>query len=161
MSPVNGEQPKPSDLKWVAVKLDSFDAVPKVLPFPYKSFVLFLAADGRNVPSQTLQGLCEQLLAAGARYVCAWGPDCSRIHDLFDQAALRLGLNRDAAVVMTTWHDKEPLEEAVWFAANAAFPDETYGEATGVLVALSIGSDGWDTRIREYLNAGTPLLDEA
>jgi len=72
-----------------------------------------------------------------------------------------LGLNSHGAVIMTTWHEQEVLKEAVWFAANAAFPDEGYAAASAALVALSVGSKEWDAEIREYLQAGTPLEDEA
>jgi hypothetical protein len=147
--------------KWVAVSVASFDAVRGVLTLPYKTFVLLLAADGRGLSDQALHEHCRKLLNAGARYLCVWGPDSSRIHDACDRAATELGLNNDDAVIMTTWHDDESLEDAVWFAANAAFPDHAYVEAAGVLVALSIGSKGWDSQIRDYLEAGTPIQDEA
>ena len=126
--------------KWVLVRVASFDAIPRAFPLPEKTFVLLLAADGRAIPDHALREHCTSLLKAGARYVCAWGPDCSRIHDACDQAAAELGLNNDGAVIMTTWHEHEPLEEAVWFAANAAFADEAYAEASNALVAISIGS---------------------
>ena len=147
--------------KWVAVSAASFDAVPDAFPLPNKTFVLLLAADGRGLSDQALRARCTQLLMAGARYVCVWGPDCSRVHDSCDQAAAELDLNNDHGVIMTTWHDHEPLEEAVWFAANAAFPDHAYAEAAGALVALSIGSNEWHSHIRDYLEAGTPIRDEA
>jgi hypothetical protein len=134
--------------RWATVNPASFGAIPSVLPFANETFVLLLAADARAVPNQALRDLCGQLLKAGARYVCAWGPDCSRVHDACDLAAMDLGLNRPAAVIITTWHDQEPLKEAVWFAANA-------------VVAISVGSKEWDAEIRDYLHAGTPIADEA
>ena len=147
--------------EWLTVTATSFDAIPRLLPFPYDTFVLLLAADGRGVSDQALRECCGHLLKAGARYVCAWGPDCSRVHDACDLAAMELGLNTDDAVIMTTWHDSEPLQEAIWFAANAAFPSDSYPGAGGALIAVSVGSSEWDTEIRDYLQAGTPITDEA
>ena len=146
---------------WVVVSVKSFEAIPARLPLAARTFVLFLAADARGISNQPLLGYCTRLLNAGARYVCAWGPECSRVHDAFDQAAAELGLDNSEGVVMTTWHDHEPLEEALWFAANAAFPDDHYADAGGALVALSVHSAGWESQIRRYLEAGTPMLDEA
>ena len=147
--------------RWVAVNAASFDAIPSALPSGNGTFVLLFAADARGVSDQALRKHCIQFLKAGARYVCFWGPDCSRVHDVCDLVALDLGLNSPGAVIMTTWHEREPLKEAVWFAANAAFPDEAYGEAGAALVALSVGSKEWDAEIRDYLQAGTPIEDEA
>jgi hypothetical protein len=147
--------------QWVAMRVASFDAIPRVFPLPEKTFVLFLAADGRGIPDNALRERCTALLEAGARYVCVWGPDCSRIHDACDRAAGDLGLNHDNAVIMSTWHEDEPLQEAVWFAANAAFAHQAYAEASNALVAVSVGSVEWESQIREYLQAGTPLPDEA
>src|SRR5882762_11928555 len=126
--------------RWVAVNAASFDAIPSVLPSVDGTFVLLFAADARGVSDHALREHCTHLLKAGARYACFWGPDCSRVHDACDLAAMDLGFNRDDAVIMTTWHDREPLKEAVWFAANAAFPDEAYLKADAALVAISIGS---------------------
>jgi len=146
---------------WVVVAVASFEAIPPVFPLGEERFVLFLAADATRISRQTLLGYCTRLLNAGARCVCVWGPDCSRVHDVFDQAAAELGLDNSNGVVMTTWHDHEPLEEALWFAANAAFPHERYADAADALVALSVHSSDWESQIRRYLEAGTPILDEA
>lgn len=66
----------------------------------------------------------EWLVARGCLYMMAWGRDCSAWDDSVDWA------NRDAVgswdipeerFVMTTWHEKEPLPEVFWFAANCAY----------------------------------------
>jgi hypothetical protein len=147
--------------RWATVRAASFDALASVLPLPFEQFVLLLAADGRGASDHALRDACGRLLQAGARYVCVWGPDASRIHDICDQVALERGLNKGEAVVMTTWHDDEPLEEAVWFAANAAFPNEAFADAGEALVAIAIGSGEWESQIRQYLQDGTPMRDEA
>jgi hypothetical protein len=147
--------------EWSVVSVATLDAICTAPPFPYDTFVLLLAADGRDFSDHALREHATWLLRAGARCVCTWGPDCERIHDAFDQAALELGLNREGAVIMTSWHDREPLKEATWFAAVTAFPDEAYPDADGALVAISVGSKEWEAEIHEYLKAGTPIDDEA
>lgn len=147
--------------EWSVVSVVTLDAIRTAPPFPYDTFILLLASDGRDCSDQTLREHASQLLRAGARCVCTWGPDCERVHDAFDHAAHELGLNREGAVIMTTWHDQEPLTEVTWFAANAAFPHEAYAEAEGALVAIAVGSKEWEAEIQDYLQAGTPIDDEA
>jgi len=146
--------------EWSVVGVTTLDAIRSVAAFPCDTFVLLLAADARDCSDQTLREVGNHLLRAGARCVCTWGPDCERVHDAFDQAAHELGLNREGAVIMTTWHDGEPLTEATWFAAVSAFPDEPYADADGALVAIAVGSKEWEAEIHDYLQAGTPIEDE-
>jgi hypothetical protein len=147
--------------EWIAINIPSVDVVDVVLPFAFQSFVLFLALDARSVSDPVLQQNCRKLLTAGARFVSVWGPDCSRVHDAFDLAALELGLNNGDAVIMTSWHANESLKEAVWFAANAAFPDEAYAAAASALVLILVGPAEWAAEARQLLLAGTPIADEA
>ncbi len=142
--------------EWIAINIPSLDVLDLVLPFAFQSFVLFLGLDARSVSERVLHQSCTKLLKAGARFVSMWGPDCSRVHDAFDIAALELGLNNDNAVIMTTWHADESLTEAVWFAANAAFPDEVYAAAASALVLIFVGSEEWAAQARQFLLAGTP-----
>jgi hypothetical protein len=104
------------------------------------------------------------LIRSGARYVCCWGPDCERLHDCFDEAegALSGWDASDGSHVMTTWHDDEPLEEALWFALNAAIPtpDETAATTQAVL-AVSVANHDWSIAMASYLEAGAPMPDEA
>jgi hypothetical protein len=65
----------------------------------------------------------EWLVKSGCLYAVAWGVDCEAWHDSFDDANLRefdYGDIPDDRFVMTTWHSKEPLSEAFWFAGQCA-----------------------------------------
>jgi hypothetical protein len=66
-------------------------------------------------------------VATGCMYFLAWGDDCSVWHDCVDAANLAahdFGDIPDDALVMTTWHQNEPLEEAMWFSHHcASHPD--------------------------------------
>ena len=63
------------------------------------------------------------LVAAGCRYLLAWGKDCEAWHDMVDDAASEAFDYEEVPeehAVATTWHDDEDREEAFWFAKNRA-----------------------------------------
>ncbi len=63
------------------------------------------------------------LVKNGCLYMMAWGQDCSLWDDSVDHANLdefNFGDIPDNRFVMTTWHDKEPLQEVLWFCEHTA-----------------------------------------
>ena len=65
----------------------------------------------------------EWLVRSGCLYMMAWGRDCSSWDDSVDYAnllAFDFGEAPNDAFVMTTWHEDEPLTEALRFAAHSA-----------------------------------------
>lgn len=140
---------------------DRFDSFTHGLQCPSPHFVLFLAANTRGKDKSALLAAAKTLVRAGASYVCCWGPDCERLHDCFDEADIAVnGDGTDERVLMTTSHEGEPLEEALWFAVHAAWPTPDYEVTTGAVVAVSIGHADWSDQIRAYLTAGAPLIEE-
>jgi hypothetical protein len=92
-------------------------------------------------------------LAQGAVYLCAWGPDCERVHDIIDEVLV--ARNPDATdedVIMTTWHDDETLEEALWFAVNSAYPAGVYEGTCETLLAITVGNKDWGSQIAKILS---------
>lgn len=72
---------------------------------------------------------------------------------MIDEAIVKLDQTEsDETVIMTTWHDDESLEEALWFALNNAIPASAYPESCSVVIAVSMGSEQWGTRISAYLS---------
>lgn len=76
--------------------------------------------------------LTSALVRAGARYVCAWGKDSEAWHDAVDRAAEDLNRETEgseareygAVYVRTTWHAREPLDEAMhFFKYTTSHPD--------------------------------------
>jgi hypothetical protein len=66
----------------------------------------------------------EWLVQNGCLYAVAWGVDCEEWHDSVDSANLsefEYGDYPDERFVMTTWHAKDPLSEAFWFAGQCVF----------------------------------------
>jgi hypothetical protein len=92
-------------------------------------FGLLVVMDASGVGSKEILEAASGLLDKGLVYLCAWGPDCKRVHDLFDVAALDVNkqLTGDD-VIMTTSHSDEFLREAVWYFAHSAFPTKCFSE---------------------------------
>jgi hypothetical protein len=76
------------------------------------------------------------LVAAGCRYLLAWGKDCEAWHDMVEDAALEAFDYEDIPEehsVIATWHEDEEREEVFWFAKHrAAHPSHSF-KATVIL----------------------------
>lgn len=122
------------------------DELPAELGLPSPHFVCLIAWDSTDATVDEVSDLASSLLANGASYVCAWGPGCERVHDIFDEVdverTLEAGSSSDDCV-MTTWHAKEQLSEALWFFLTCTTPAETYESTTRAALAITIGSPEW------------------
>jgi hypothetical protein len=79
-------------------------------------FVCFCAMDARAMSADELGKFCSGLPQLGCAYLCTWGPDCQRVHDIMDEEIV--GDNPPDTKwgdVMTTWHEKDSLEDALHF----------------------------------------------
>jgi hypothetical protein len=113
-----------TDLESMSLKLEE----------PIGQFVAFVALDTRRLSGERLAELAQELLDAGCVYMCSWGPDASRIHDVFDEKIVEAELAGRPYVedlLMTAWHAEESLDDALWCAVFVAFPPEE--EARAVL----------------------------
>jgi hypothetical protein len=122
----------------------------KPLAVDSSGFVLFLALDARALSNEEIRSTARCLLDMGCAYLSVWGPDCERVHDQFD-------LERDPNeqrdyTVMTTWHDKDPIEKALWFSLTCAWPADGMLSAYQHWVGVSVGSNEWEQRIREAIS---------
>lgn len=64
------------------------------------------------------------LVKSGCFFMMAWGNNCNSWDDSVDHANLACfdyGEVPDDQFVMTTWHEKEPLNEVFWFSHHCAF----------------------------------------
>jgi hypothetical protein len=118
---------------------------------PSAHTVLFIAADARGVHTETIARVAERCLASGLVYVCVWGPDCERVHDIFDEVHVGDGSSEPSFTLMSTWHSDESLEEAIWFFINSAFPLDTEIETTSY-VAVTVGSADWAATVERALS---------
>jgi hypothetical protein len=150
---IAGRQSDPERSLYLA-ELDRPADWPEMIVAPAAPFILFLAMDARRVGTDEIFRFAERLLGQGVVYVCTWGPDCERVHDLFEEAevirdVLDGVVSRD--VVMTTWHADETLDEALWFALKMTLPAGSTGDELPDLLAIVIGH-AWAERVERRLN---------
>lgn len=113
---------------------------PAELAEPNPHFVVFLAMDARAATEDEIAGMAQKLLAQGMAYLCAWGADSERVHDIFD------GVRddhrpSDGTVVMTTWHADESLGDALWFALYTTLPDDAFADSCKSMLAVVVDND--------------------
>jgi hypothetical protein len=115
-------------------------------------FGLFLALDARGIEDVVILDFAREMINKGMACLCTWGPDCERVHDLFDSVlCAEIPEPTDRNVVMTTWHSDEPLREALWYFAIAACPAEDYWWTCTDWVAGCVGNSDWENTIRNKL----------
>ena len=136
---------------------------PASLPLPSKRFRLFVAADTTQVPTKIMVSFAEAALSRGMVYFCAWGPGCKRFHDIVDDAVIAddRGQRRFAPpslgdVVMTTWHNRERLEEALDFFMTWAVPTDGYVAESGYWLVFCLSNPDWASTATRFLKAANP-----
>jgi hypothetical protein len=68
--------------------------------------------------------VAQELVHGKCLYFMSCGSDCDAWHDAVDMANIEQFDFKEipeSAFVMTTWHDKEPLSEVLWFCKYNAF----------------------------------------
>ncbi|MGB7845965.1 MAG: hypothetical protein WBL63_10145 [Candidatus Acidiferrum sp.] len=60
-------------------------------------FGLLVAMDARGIDPKRIGEAAAKLLEKGLVYLCAWGADCERVHDIFDDEDLAKELGHGAA----------------------------------------------------------------
>lgn len=101
------------------IHLPSGSEPPRIEPKPCRMLVVI----EDDVVPEWQSRVSDWIVDSGCLFMTAWGNDCSSWDDSVDVANLEdfdYGDIPDDNFVMTTWHDKEPLEDALWFARFAA-----------------------------------------
>lgn len=144
----------PFDRKLFSLSIPDLESFPPKLELPSQSFVLLLACDARGIGDSVITDFANSMIDRGIAYLCAWGPDCERVHDLFDLAFVMREIEegRRYPHVMTSWHHDESLDDALWFMLFSAYPDGAFADTCGVDLAVSVGSDEWDAHIQRRLS---------
>lgn len=124
---------------------ESAARLPRRILLPGGRFDCLLAWDATHEPVDVIADLAQRILEAGAESVCAWGPDCERVHDVIDEVIVGDGSGAGAwsKDVLTTWHADEALSAVIdfllfWSPAATRKPDR----ARSVL-GVVIGSTTW------------------
>jgi hypothetical protein len=128
---------------WPSLRADPL--WPTVVEEDDAGFALFVACDATNIPLELLVGFAEYCVDNGVFWVSTFGADCERVHDLFDEVDVDRGLE-GRGVVMTAWHNREPIDEALDLFWDA-FPDE---EKRGgpARIALAVSFEEWAEEVR-------------
>jgi hypothetical protein len=74
------------------------------------------------------------------------------VHDLFDLE--RDPEETDDSVVTTTWHDGEPISEAVCYFELCAYPSADFEKDCIDWVALAVADESWEKEMRDALIKG-------
>ncbi len=119
---------------------------PIAFPWSSRHFVVLLAMDATAASEDTLAAYCESLVLRGCSYLCAWGPGCERVHDIFDSQCFHT-----ESVIMSTWHADEPLDDTLWFFLRTTWTDHAYFDSTRAAIAISVGSPEWASHIERRL----------
>lgn len=127
----------------------------------YEHFALFLAWDAAKAKDQEICTFASKLFARGLAVICIWGNDCERVHDLFDRVELEEEWQLSAeSVVISTWHENEPLEKALWFFVNCSYAHEEYAPTCSAGIAVTVGDAPRHQQISSFLSDLT-LLEKA
>lgn len=126
------------------------------LPQHSKYFTIFIANNGNEINIEKLFEVANKLIKSGLVYASAWGKDCEKIHDIFDEEIVYMENNSeiesdDDDIIMTTWHNNDTLEEALWFFLNCTYPTNKYYSKCKTSCVLNLGDSEVSDLIRTYL----------
>jgi hypothetical protein len=132
-----------ADKRFCVFHLDSLKW-PADIQIPSGRFRLFVAADVTRASTELMSEFAHSALKNGMVYFCAWGLDCERFHDIVDEVVVEddigerlfVGKNR-SDTIMTTWHDDEPLDEALDFFVSLTCPTAGFERNSNFWVAMS------------------------
>ena len=128
---------------------------PANLNIPLQRFRLFVAADTTGCAPEALAEFADAALKQGMVYFCAWGHDCERFHDIVDEVIVEDDLGKRLFVgpnpkdtVMTTWHERDTLDEALDFFFNLACPTDGFVVDSDCWLAICVNNSEWASIIR-------------
>jgi hypothetical protein len=148
-------------LKLYVLAVDRPEDVPDKVVLDSPFFVCLIAWDAIQASPETVYQLACKLLNSGVVRISTWGVDCERVHDLFDETIVESNLAKDDdTLVMTDWHNDEPLSKAIWFVLHAAWPAERYFDQCNAILGLSIGSPAAAADIRSAFSDSDAFTDK-
>lgn len=146
-----------SDRRLYALELERMTDWPEQLDLQSPHFALFLACDASRLDAETISVFAETTMDQGLAYLCAWGPDCERVHDIFDECHVMRTLDlpkvQHEGTLVTTWHDAEMLEDALEFFYRCTIPGKDFAPVCKAWLAASIGSAKRAGKMRSLLGA--------
>ena len=135
----------------------SYDELSSITP-PSRHSVILLAGDADGISTDIITQAADHLLASGLAYICTWGPDCERVHDIFDRSYVGDGTTEPTLDFMSTWHSSGTFAEAIEFFAMTAWVTDDACEDLSYLAILlsSVQTEAVFTdAARPYINQTT------
>lgn len=119
-----------------------------------KHFILFVACDFSQYTIDELNNFAKKMIDEGAVSICTWGKDCEKMHDIFDETIIyhKEIEKRELPHIVTTWHEKDSLDEALWYALNVAFAVGEYEETCKSTLIAAVGNEDWNKQILKRLS---------
>lgn len=135
------------------LELPNLQSLPCDLAIAGPHFACLVLFDARGTDAEDISAFSESLLVQGAVYICAWGPDCERVHDIIDEVTVGEGpdIPRFSDGVMTTWHEEKDLDEALFYLLVCTYPDDEFSDTCRSALVVSVGNPDWTGRARKAL----------
>jgi hypothetical protein len=136
------------------------------LSIPTRCFTVLIACDSEDLPLGEIRDCAKALIEKGAVYVCCWGNGCGRFHDIVDE--VWVGCEKDGkysavakdSTLMTTWHDRESLDDALWYLLFTAWPPVEDESEFYPITAVTVGDENWAGQIARRLTDIRRFNDE-
>jgi len=150
-----GKNPS-TGLEVFAVHAKSLREADAKLSLPTRSFSALIACDSDPLTVEEIGEFAIALMERGAVYICCWGKGCERFHDIIDEIWATREMNGKYGAVakdstlMTTWHNDQSLDEALWFSLFSAWPLDDELESCST-IAITIGNEAWASSIVNHL----------
>jgi hypothetical protein len=137
---------------------------PTSTALPSRRFRLFVAADITSVSVDVISEFASAALSRGMVYFCAWGRDCERFHDIVDEVIVEDELAERRFVgptandrVMTTWHEKDTLEEGLDFFTTFAVPTDGFAADSSFRLVICVDNPDWAETATRVLQSAKSL----
>src|SRR4051812_13025334 len=114
--------------------VDGPHQIPGRFKFNSPHFVCLLAWDASKESAGCIGLVTTKLYYSGVSYICVWGPDSERVHDIFEETEVMESINQGLleladGVIMSTWHTSESLKEIMAFSLKFTEPSTEYSNS--------------------------------
>ncbi len=119
-----------------------------------KYFILFIACDFSKYSIDELSDFAEKMLDSGVACVCTFGTDCGKMHDIFDDIIVYREVieKKEFPHILTTWHENDTLDEALWFGLFSAFVDDDYIKECKSTLIVAVEDEEWNKHLLSKLS---------
>lgn len=149
------------DRELILYSLATSADVPAAFDSKGRYFVTMLVWDAKNATDDEITTLSRKLIDAGCAYLCCWGTNCERVHDLFDSEWIaNVFDDHSDDTIMTTWHADDTLDEFINFSLVHTEPTNKYQNDCRSVVALVIDDADHASKIQNVFANPSQLYAE-